>query len=64
MNALDYLDSLNRLLTVEEFAEFSRLSEKTIYRHIRLHRIPAIRAAGRVVLEPRAAAAWLRERMS
>jgi excisionase family DNA binding protein len=64
MNALDYLESLNRLLTVEEFAEFSRLSEKTIYRHIRSHRLPAIRAAGRIVLEPRATAAWLRERMS
>jgi excisionase family DNA binding protein len=64
MDALDYLDSLNRLLTVEEFAEFSRLSEKTIYRHVRSHRLPAIRAAGRIMLEPRATAAWLRARMS
>jgi len=63
MDALDYLESLNRLLTVEEFAEFSRLSEKTIYRHIRSHRLPAVRVMGRIVLEPRATAAWLRERL-
>ena len=64
MDALDYLESLNRLLTVEEFAEYSRLSEKTIYRHIRAHRLPAIRLKGRIVLEPRATAAWLRERFN
>ena len=64
MDALDYLESLNRLLTVEEFAEFSRLSEKTIYRHIRAHRLPAVRVMGRIVLEPRTTAAWLRERLS
>lgn len=64
VDALDHLESLNRLLTVEEFAEFSRLSEKTIYRHIRSHRLPAIRVMGRVLLEPRATAAWLRERLN
>jgi excisionase family DNA binding protein len=55
---------LNRLITVEEFAEFTGISAKTLYRRIHAHRLPAIRDKGLIRLEPHAAAAWLRSRLS
>jgi excisionase family DNA binding protein len=64
MDAIAYLESLTRLITVEEFSQFTGISAKTLYRHIRAHRLPAIHIRGLIRLEPHATAGWLRERLS
>ncbi len=47
-------DSLPALLTVHEAAERLRISEPTLWRHVKAGRLPAVRVGGLVRLEVRA----------
>jgi excisionase family DNA binding protein len=64
MDAIETIEIYPRLLTVEELAELTSISPKTLYRHIKLRKLPAIRIGGCVRLNPSITADWLRSRQS
>jgi len=59
----DMIENYQRALTVEEFAELVRISEKTVRRQIRAGKIPAYRIGTLVRLDPAQTAEWMRERL-
>jgi excisionase family DNA binding protein len=62
MDTIETIENWGKLLTVEELGEFTSISPKTLYRYIKLRKLPAIRIGGCVRLNPATTAAWLRAR--
>ena len=62
MDTIETVENWHSLLTVEEFAELTSISPKTLYRYIKLRKLPAIRIGGCIRLNPKTTAEWLRSR--
>ena len=62
MDTIEKIENWGKLLTVEELGEFTSISVKTLYRYIKLRKLPAIRIGGCVRLNPHTTAEWLRAR--
>lgn len=64
MNLIEKVENHGKALKVEELAELTTISKKTLYRMIKARKLPAIRIGGSVRLEPKATAEWLRSRLA
>ena len=64
MDIIEIIETSGRALKVEELAALTSISAKTLYRHIKNHKLPAFRIGGSVRLNPASTAAWLRSRLS
>jgi excisionase family DNA binding protein len=62
MDIIDTVENWGRLLLVEELAGLTSISPKTLYRYIKLRKLPAIRIGGCIRLNPKTTADWLRSR--
>ena len=62
MHLAEYLQNLDRCLTVPELARLLNIHKITLYRMAQSGRLPSFRVGAAVRINPRAAAAWLRER--
>lgn len=62
MDVIDTVENWGRLLLVEELAGLTSISPKTLYRHIKQRKLPAIRIGGCIRLNPATTAEWLRSR--
>jgi excisionase family DNA binding protein len=62
MDVIDTVENWGKLLTVETLGELTCISTKTLYRYIKLRKLPAIRIGGCVRLNPSTTAEWLRSR--
>ena len=56
------IEGWGRMMLVDELAELTSISTKTIYRMIRLRKLPALRIGGSIRLNPKEVAEWLRSR--
>jgi excisionase family DNA binding protein len=64
MGIIETIENYGRALKVEELAQLTAISSKTLYRMIAAKKLPAFRIGGCVRLEPKATADWLRSRLS
>ena len=64
MTPIETIENYSTLLKVEDLAELTQISSKTLYRLINQGKIRAIRIGGSVRLEPKTTADWLRARLS
>jgi len=62
MDTLETIENWGKLLTVEQLGELTSISPKTLYRYIKLRKIPFIKIGNCIRLCPKAIAAWLRAR--
>jgi excisionase family DNA binding protein len=61
---IERIENWGRGITVAELTELLPVSEKTLRRAIKAHRLPAFRMKGKVFLDPRLTAQWLRSILS
>ena len=64
MGIIETIENFGRALKVEELAQLTAISSKTIYRMIAAKKLPAFRIGGCVRLEPGVTAKWLRSRLA
>ena len=64
MGIIETKENFGRALKVEELAELTAISSKTLYRMIAARKLPAFRIGGCVRLEPTTTANWLRSRLA
>ena len=64
MGIIETIENFGRALKVEELAELTAISSKTLYRMIEARKLPAFRIGGCVRLEPTTTANWLRSRLA
>ena len=64
MGIIEAVENYGRALKVEELAQLTAISSKTLYRMIAAKKLPAFRIGGCVRLEPTATANWLRSRLA
>ena len=64
MGIIESIENYGRALKVEELAQLTAISSKTLYRMIAAKKFPAFRIGGCIRLEPKATADWLRSRLS
>lgn len=64
MGIIETVENYGRALKVEELAQLTAISSKTLYRMIAAKKLPAFRIGGCVRLEPKETADWLRSRLS
>ena len=63
MGLIEIIENYGWALTVEELAELTCISEKTIRRHIKAGKLPAYHIGALVRLDPHETAEWLRSRL-
>ena len=63
MDIIETIGGYARALKVEELAELTQISAKTLYRQIRAGKLPAYRIGSQVRLDPEKTAEWLRSRL-
>lgn len=56
------IEGWGRMMEVDELAELTSVSPKTIYRMIQRRKLPALRIGGSIRLNPKEVAEWLRSR--
>ncbi|MBZ5671336.1 MAG: helix-turn-helix domain-containing protein [Acidobacteriia bacterium] len=64
MGIIETVENFGRALKVEELAQLTAISSKTLYRMIAVRKLPAFRIGGCVRLEPKTTANWLRSRLA
>jgi excisionase family DNA binding protein len=64
MGIIETVENFGRTLKVDELAQLTAISSKTLYRMIAARRLPAFRIGGSVRLEPKSTANWLRSRLA
>jgi excisionase family DNA binding protein len=64
MEIIETIENFGRALKVEELAELTAISSKTLYRMIAARKLPTFRIGGCVRLEPTTTAKWLRSRLA
>jgi len=63
MGIIEIIENYGRALKVEDLAEVTQVSSKTLYRHIRAGKLLAYRIGGQLRLDPKKTAEWLRARL-
>jgi excisionase family DNA binding protein len=64
MGIIETVENFGRALKVDELAQLTAISSKTLYRMISARKLPAFRIGGCVRLEPKTTANWLRSRLA
>jgi len=64
MGIIETVENFGRALKVEELAQLTAISSKTLYRIIAARKLPAFRIGGCVRLEPKTTANGLRSRLA
>jgi excisionase family DNA binding protein len=62
MDTIETIENWGKLLTVDQLADLTAIHAKTLYRYIRLRKLPALRIGGNIRLNPSTTAEWLRSR--
>lgn len=60
--SIDSIEQSDHCFTAAELARLLHIHQLTVYRHIKAGRLKAFYVGAALRIEPRAAAAWLRER--
>jgi predicted DNA-binding transcriptional regulator AlpA len=58
------IEAQRQTLIVQSFADLLKVSHKVLYRQIKSGSFPAIRLKSEIRIHPKAAAAWLRSRLT
>jgi len=61
---IETTENSGRALKVEELAQLTAISSKTLYRMIAARKLPAFRIGKCVLLEPKTTANWLRSHLA
>jgi excisionase family DNA binding protein len=64
MGIIETVEDFGRALKVDELAQLTAISSKTLYRMISARKLSAFRIGGCVRLEPKTTANWLLSRLA
>jgi excisionase family DNA binding protein len=62
MDTITTIENWGRFLTIPELANLTSIDCKTLYRYVKLRKLPALRIVGNIRLNPATTAEWLRSR--
>jgi len=62
MSVIEIIENYGRALKVGELAELTQISERSLYRLIKMGKIPVYQIGIQVRLDPKSTADWLRRR--